>query len=133
MDIENVNYEKIDDEFKSKYSVFTEDFDDQSFGLGKWEGRNVDNELAVKIAYLNVDNTSFWNAIKANDKATMLRKAVDAYKSRKDDCDTEEEEGRADFSGIVSDTLDKAYQHGKGGEHEIDDGFHFLDAKSEFT
>lgn len=83
VDIETIDYEKIDSDFRTKYSVFVEEFDDQSFGLGKWENISEDNILAVKIAFLNVDNTSFWNAVKATDKVTMLRKAVEVYKSRK--------------------------------------------------
>ncbi|KAI5171355.1 hypothetical protein NEFER03_0714 [Nematocida sp. LUAm3] len=82
-DIENIDYEKIDGDFKIKYSVFSGDFDEQSFGLGKWENMNKDNVLAVKIAFLNVDNTSFWNAVKSMDKVSMLRKAVEVYKNKK--------------------------------------------------
>ncbi|KAI5184388.1 hypothetical protein NEHOM01_0133 [Nematocida homosporus] len=83
VDIETIDYDKIDAEFKLKYSVFSSDFDEQSFGLGRWENMNEDNLLAVKIAFLNVENTSFWNAVKGTDKVTMLRKAVEAYKAKK--------------------------------------------------
>lgn len=83
IDIETIDYDKIDSEFRMKYSVFSGEFDDQSFGLGKWENMNEDNILAVKLAFLNVDNTTFWNAAKATDKVTMLRKAVEAYKTKK--------------------------------------------------
>ncbi|KAI5188663.1 hypothetical protein NECID01_0276 [Nematocida sp. AWRm77] len=83
VDIDIIDYEKIDSDFKIKYSVFSGDFDDQSFGLGKWENMNEDNFLAVKIAFLNMENTSFWNAVKATDKVTMLKKAVEVYKAKK--------------------------------------------------
>jgi hypothetical protein len=82
IDLESVDYEKIDNEFKNKYSVFSGEFDDRSFGLGRWENHSEDNVIAVKIAFLNIDNSSFWNAIKATDKALILKKAVDAYKNR---------------------------------------------------
>lgn len=117
VDIENVNYDKIDDEFKVKYSVYPDEFDDRSFGQEKWETSNGDNELAVKIAYLNVDNTSFWNAVKTTDRSYMLRKAVDAYKTM----DVEYEEERTDFGEIVSNILDKAF--------DDTDDFLFLDSK----
>ncbi|KAI5168195.1 hypothetical protein NEIG_01130 [Nematocida sp. ERTm5] len=83
IDIETIDYDKIDSDFKLKYSVFSGEFDDQSFGLGKWENMNEDNVLAVKLAFLNVDNTAFWNAVKATDKVTILRKAVESYKTKK--------------------------------------------------
>lgn len=89
IDIETVDYEKISEEFKSKYSVFQEFFDEFSFGLNKWETKNKDNELSIKIAYLNVDNPSFWNAIKSLDKTTILTKAVHAYKN-KDNLESED-------------------------------------------
>jgi hypothetical protein len=44
---------------------------------------NEGNFLAVKIAFLNMENTSFWNAVKATDKVTMLKKAVEVYKAKK--------------------------------------------------
>ncbi|KAK1348257.1 hypothetical protein CWI38_0608p0010 [Hamiltosporidium tvaerminnensis] len=128
VDIEGVNYDKIDEEFKAKYSVFADEFDDRSFGLEKWESKNIDNELAVKIAYLNVDNTSFWNAVKANDKITMLRKAVEAYKNRREDYDDEDEECRTDISEVVSKTLDKTYENEE--DEGFDENFYFLDSKS---
>lgn len=91
VDIDFVDYDKIDSDFKLKYSVFSGEFDDQSFGLGKWENMNEDNVLAVKIAFLNVDNTAFWNAVKATDKVTMLRKAVEEYKIKKNYEESKEE------------------------------------------
>lgn len=118
VDIENVNYDKIDDEFKIKYSVYPDEFDDMSFGQEKWETSNDDNSLAVKIAYLNVDNTSFWNAVKSTDRTFMLTKAVEAFKAM----ETEYEEDRTDFGDIVSNIMDKAYE-------ETDD-FFFLDSES---
>lgn len=120
IDIENVNYDKIDEDFKCRYSIYNDDFDDTSFGLGKWESKNADNELAVKVAYLNVDNTTFWNAVKATDKATMLKKGVDAYKNRDslEDYDiSDEDEG---IHEVVADTLNKISRR-----EEIDDIFFF--------
>jgi hypothetical protein len=105
--VESLDYSKISDDFKAKYSVLDDYFDDKSFGLEVWESKNVDNELAVKIAYLNVENTSFLNAIKALGTHTVLKKAVDAYKNKKDELassgdDTEAQE-------VVNDTLDQAF------------------------
>lgn len=118
VDIDVVNYEKIDAEFKTKYSVFPDEFDDKCFGLEHWESNNPDNELAVKIAYVNVENTAFWNAVKANDKILLLRKAVEAYKAL-DEYESESEKN--DFGDIVSSTMERVYS-----DH---DDFLFLDAK----
>lgn len=121
IDIENVNYEKIDEDFKSRYSVFNDDFDDTSFGLGKWESKNADNELSVKIAYLNVDNTMFWNAVKATDKTSMLKKAVDAYKNRDSLNEYDSSDDNEAIHDVVAETLSKMHK-----SEEIDDIF-FLD------
>lgn len=103
VNVDNINYEKIDDEFRSKFSVFMDDFDDTSFGRGRWESANAENELAVKIAFLNVENTSFWNAIKALDRTTVLKKAVEAYKLKKDECMSSEDD--MELSDVVASTL----------------------------
>lgn len=124
VDVENVDYEKIDVDFKCKYAVYSDEFDDKSFGLNKWVSNNADNILAVKIAYLNVDNTTFWNAIKATDKATVLKKAVEAYKNRSEDYVSEEDEEKIELSDIVVDTLNKVYEDGK------DENFYLFDVKS---
>eukprot|EP00866_Antonospora_locustae_P000577 jgi/Antlo1/577/1478 len=121
IDIENVNYEKIDEDFKSRYSIFNDDFDDTSFGLGKWESKNTDNELSVKIAYLNVDNTMFWNAVKATDKTSMLKKAVDAYKNRDSLNEYDSSDDNEAIHDVVAETLSKIHK-----TEEIDDIF-FLD------
>ncbi|KAM0677148.1 hypothetical protein BDAP_002311 [Binucleata daphniae] len=124
VDIENVNYEKIDDDFKAKYSIYSEEFDDTSFGLTKYENKNIDNELAVKIAYLNIDNTAFWNAVKVTDLASMIRKAVEAYKKMDDEYESDySAEEALDFGDIVSSTLDQVY--------DDDDVFPFLNDKLE--
>lgn len=118
IDIENVNYEKIDEDFKSRYSIFNDDFDDTSFGLGKWESKNSDNELSVKIAYLNVDNTMFWNAVKATDKTSMLKKAVDAYKNRDSLNEYDSSDDNEAIHDVVAETLSKIHKN-----EEIDDIF----------
>lgn len=120
IDIENVNYDKIEEDFKSKYSIFNDNFDDMSFGLGKWESKNSDNELAVKIAYLNVDNTTFWNSVKATDKTTMLKKAVDSYKNRDSLDEYESSDENEGIHEIVADTLNKI-----GKKDEISDVLFF--------
>jgi len=81
-DVDLVNYEAIEDDFKKKYSVFVDYYDHTSFGRAKWETNNPANILAIKVAYLNVDNTPFWNAIKATDKKTILRASVEAIDGR---------------------------------------------------
>lgn len=105
--VENVDYSKIADEFKVKYSVLDDKFDETSFGLEKWDSKNEDNELAVKIAYLNVENTSFLNAIKAVGVYSILKKAVEAYKSKKDELILSEDEGCA--SDVVNNALEQAF------------------------
>lgn len=120
VDIDIVNYDKIDAEFKTKYSVFPDEFDDRCFGLENWESNNPDNELAVKIAYVNVENTAFWNAVKANDRILLLRKAVEAYKAL-DDYESESEKN--EFGDIVSSTMERAFSD--------DDDFLFLEMKNE--
>lgn len=125
VDIENVNYEKIDDEFKGLYSVFCDEFDDNCFGLNRFESTNGDNEIAVKIAYLNVDNTTFWNAVKSTDIVTMLRKAVEAYKEMDDYESDENEEEVVDFGEIVSSTLEKVFD-------DENDNFIFSDENDKY-
>lgn len=105
--VENLDYSKISDEFKVKYSVLDDKFDENSFGLEKWESKNEDNELAVKIAYLNVENTSFLNAIKAVGVYSILKKAVEAYKSKKDELLASDDEGCA--SDVVNNALEQAF------------------------
>ena len=100
VNVDNVNYDKIDEDFKNKYSVFMDDFDENSFGLSKYESKNKDNELAIKIAFLNVENMSFWNAIKALDKTTVLKRAIEAYKAKKDECVSSEDD--TDASDLVT-------------------------------
>jgi len=107
IDVDSVDYEKIDNEFKIKYSVFGGEFDEQSFGLGKWENMSEENTLAVKIAFLNVDNTSFWNSVKSTDKVMMLKKAVEAYKTKKGH--TEKEDTLSNTSGYSEITRDEIY------------------------
>lgn len=82
IDVENVNLEKLDEEFKSKYAVFFVEFDEDSFGLENWDNSNTENDLAIKIAYLNLDNAAFWNAVKLTGKNYMLKKAVEAYMNK---------------------------------------------------
>ena len=43
--IENIDYSDISDDIKAKYSVIDDYFDASSFGLEKWECKNV--EIAV--------------------------------------------------------------------------------------
>lgn len=117
IDIDGVDYLKIDDEFKEKYSVFPDFFDQNSFGLDHWESNNPDNVIAVKLAHANVDNTQFWNAIKATDKNIILKKAVAAYKMKIEnpdsDDDGEDSENRTfDLSEEVNNVLDKVYEDG---------------------
>ncbi|KAI4292165.1 hypothetical protein PAPHI01_1439 [Pancytospora philotis] len=106
--VEHVDYAAISDDFKVKYSVLNDTFDENSFGLECWESRNVDNELAVKIAYLNVENTSFLNAIKAIGVYSTMKKAVEAYKNKKEElCNSSEDDTEA--FDVVNETLDKAF------------------------
>lgn len=105
--VENIDYSKIADDFKAKYSVLDDKFDENSFGLERWESKNVDNELAVKIAYMNVENTSFMNAIKAIGTYSVLKRAVEAYKLKKEESNSSFEEVNA--QDIVNDTLDRAF------------------------
>jgi hypothetical protein len=111
VNIDNISYERIDDDFKAKFSVFMDDFDDTSFGRGRWVSQNEDNELAVKIAFLNVENTSFWNAIKALDRTTVLKKAIEAYKQKKDEYMSSEDD--TELSDVVADALSNLRAEGK--------------------
>ncbi|KAF9763353.1 hypothetical protein NGRA_1316 [Nosema granulosis] len=113
---DNVNYDKIDSDFKAKYSVFMDDFDDRSFGLGKYESNNKDNELAVKIAFLNIENVSFWNAIKALDKTTVLKRAIEAYNANKEEYVSSEDDTEA--SDVVAEVL-----RPNNGDSEVEELF----------
>lgn len=124
IDVESVDYDKIDIEFKIKYSVYTDEFDDLTFGLCRWESSHPDNVLAVKIAFLNIDNTTFWNAIKASDKSTILKKAVEGYKNKtEDDFITDEED--KELSDIVIDTLNKVYSDKQSEDEKLYQDEHF--------
>lgn len=105
--VDNIDYSKISDDFKSKYSVLDDVFDENSFGLERWESKNADNELSVKIAYINVENTPFINAIKAIGVYGVLKRAVEAYKIKKEEPELSLEEINA--QDIVNETLDKAF------------------------
>lgn len=111
--VEYVDYSSISDEFRAKYSVLNDCFDENSFGQERWESRNADNELAVKIAYLNAENISFLNAIKAIGAYSVFKKSIESYKNRREellssDDDTEAQE-------VVNDTLNKAFNT-EGGD-----------------
>ncbi|KAF7703937.1 hypothetical protein CDIK_0035 [Cucumispora dikerogammari] len=80
VDVENVDYDEVDYRFKKKYSVFTPFWDVGDFGKINQFPYSPDNELAVRIAYINLDNTSFWSAVKSADKVTILKSAVLKYK-----------------------------------------------------
>lgn len=126
IDIENVNLDKIEAEFKSKYSVYDDDFDAESFGLGRWECKNLNNEIAVKIAHVNVENTGFWNAVKNSDKVFMLKKAVEAYKN-KDIVNYQDSSDDVDEIGaVVEEAIGNISQN-----EDIDDLFFFDESKEE--
>lgn len=119
--IDHIDYGSVPDEFKAKYSVLSDRFDAHSFGLERWESRNEDNELAVKIAYLNVENTSFLNAIKAIGVYSVIKKSVETYKTKKDELANCSEDDTEAYD-VVNETLNKAFSSvGKGA----DDGFYF--------
>lgn len=116
--IERIDYEAVPDDFKAKYSVLNDHFDAHSFGLERWESKNSDNELATKIAYLNVENTTFLNAIKAIGVYSVIKKAVEAYKNKKDELGSTEDDTEA--FDLVNETLDKAFNDvGKGAEESF--------------
>lgn len=106
--VEPVGLEMVPDEFRSKYAVLDEQFDVNSFGQERWELKNKDNILGVKIAYLNAENTSFLNAVKAIGVYAVIKKAVDAYKAKKQEKPAGPSE-ETDAYDIVNDTLDKAF------------------------
>lgn len=119
--IDHIDYPAISDDFKAKYSILNDRFDAQSFGLEHWESRNEDNELAVKIAYLNVENTSFLNAIKAIGVYSVIKKAVEAYKNKKDELASSAEDD-TDAYEVVNETLNKAFGDTAKG---VDESFYF--------
>lgn len=121
--IEQVNYDAIPDEFKARYSVLNDCFDASSFGLERWESKNADNELAVKIAYLNVENTSFLNAVKAIGVYSVIKKAVEAYKNKKDELAGGSEDD-TDACEVVSETLNRAFE-GVSSPKGSGDNFYF--------
>ncbi|EPR79741.1 hypothetical protein SLOPH_2351 [Spraguea lophii 42_110] len=119
IDVENAKYEDIDEDFKFKFSIFPDTYDEESFGLTKWETNNPDNILAIKIAQLNIDNTSFWNAIKATDKESIIRKSVEAYKNRGMDVETDEEMGDEGLSNILVTTMEQIDKEEKHDDNAI--------------
>jgi len=105
--VETIDYSKIPDDFKTKYSVLNDYYDDQSFGLEVRENTNVDNELAIKLAYLNVENTSFLNATKSIGIHAVVKKMVSTYKARKEELLSSEDD--TDAYDTVNDALTKAF------------------------
>lgn len=105
--VETVDFSKIPDDFKTKYTVLNDYYDEKSFGLEFRESINPDNELAIKIAYLNVENASFINAIKAIGIYSVLNKAVMEYKARKEELPSSGDE--TDAHDVVNDALDQAF------------------------
>lgn len=107
--VDTVDFSKIGDDFKAKYSVLNDYFDENSFGLEFRENSNPDNELAIKIAYLNVENTAFLNAIKTIGVHSVLKKAVEMYKNKKDEVGSSGDE--TDAQDAVNDALDLAFDN----------------------
>ncbi len=105
--VENIDFDSIPDEFRSKYAVFSERFTPKSFGKEYWHLKNKDNILAVKIAYLNAENTSFLNAIKAIGVYAVIKKVVEAYKNNNDEKPISDDD--PDAYDVVNDTLNKAF------------------------
>ncbi|ORD97742.1 hypothetical protein HERIO_375 [Hepatospora eriocheir] len=75
------------------------------------EYKNDDNILAIKLGYLNVENTGFQNAIKLIGVTNSIRGLIEIYKSRKEEvADINDEE----IENVVKVTLDKAIEEYDG-------------------
>ncbi|KAI5169678.1 hypothetical protein PAEPH01_0911 [Pancytospora epiphaga] len=112
--VEHVDYAGISDDFKAKYSVLSDRFDANSFGLERWESKNEDNELGVKIAFLNVENTSFLNAVKAIGVYSVIKRAVEAYKNKKGEMLSSGEDDTEAYD-VVNETLNRAFNEASKG------------------
>ncbi|ORD99832.1 hypothetical protein A0H76_93 [Hepatospora eriocheir] len=111
LNINHIDFDQINDKTKSKYSVFVEDYDENSFGKPVMEYKNEDNILAIKLGYLNVENTGFQNAIKLIGVTNAIRGLIEIYKSRKEEVvDINDEE----IENVVKVTLDKAIEEYDG-------------------
>lgn len=77
VDIEMVDVNEIDADFRKNNCVYPQAFTDRSAystSDGRWEYENACNELAWKLAWLN--------APKIAGRRNLLQKAVDAYQTR---------------------------------------------------
>lgn len=111
--VESVDYAGIADDFKMRYAVLDTPFDAGSFGQEHWENTNPDNELGVKLAFLNAENVSFLNAIKALGPYAVIKKAVEAYKARKDELMSSDDDTEA--SEVVMAALERTYGKAASG------------------
>ncbi len=89
-----------------------EEYNEYSFGRPVMEINNLDNILAVKLAFLNIENTSFQNGIKMMGETFILTKIVALYKSKKDEFEMAEEDN--DASDVVSNALNQALEEYEG-------------------
>ena len=107
--IDNINIDKIPVEFITKYSVMPEDFEPEDFGKTIYKFKNKDNELAVKLAFLNVENSTFQNVIKQLGITSALKLAVNLYKTKKTELTNSTDQ--MDAAEIVNEILDKEFNN----------------------
>lgn len=79
-EVESVNFEEINYDFKKRYSIFPEVYTPEDFGQEIFEKFCEKNILAIKIAYLNSDLPLFWSSSRSPKAVYLLRQAVEAYK-----------------------------------------------------
>ncbi|KAL6121591.1 hypothetical protein NUSPORA_01471 [Nucleospora cyclopteri] len=113
--IDHIDFSSIPDEFSTKYAVCPEEYNESDFGNPVYEFKNRDNILAVKLAYLNVENSTFQNVIKQVGTTSAVKLAVKLYKNKKMELAENED---ADAAEVVNEALDKAFDSfNKTGEH----------------
>ncbi|OQS53600.1 hypothetical protein EHP00_1786 [Ecytonucleospora hepatopenaei] len=106
LNIDSVDMDVVPADFIAKFSVMPETYEPEDFGKAVYKYKNPDNELAVKLAFINVENSTFQNVIKQIGSIGALTKAVELYKAKKEELNDMHE---MDAAELVTDSLDKAF------------------------
>lgn len=110
LNVDSVCMDKIPSEFITKFAVMPEEFEPEDFGKVVYKHKNPDNELAIKLAFLNVENSTFQNVIKQIGPTSALTRAVALYKAKKEEMKNANAScSEMDAAEVVNDSLDRAF------------------------
>ncbi|ORD94565.1 hypothetical protein ECANGB1_466 [Enterospora canceri] len=112
LNIDHVDPRELPAEFVAKYSVMPEEYEPDDFGKEVYEYKNKENGLAVRLAYVNVDNSTFQNVIKQIGVTSAVKLAVQLYRTKRHEAENEQ----MDAAEVVTETLDQAFNSHKEEE-----------------